>query len=733
MSRIFPSARGGAKPLFRLTLIVLTCAPVQALRAQEQSSAPVSLPEISVTAAPSAQPGSLNLTVPSTAGSRLNLTPLQTPASVSLIPGDQIRDQGDTTISEAESRAVGVTQVPFTGNGNNSLSARGFYGPNSITQLYDGMQLFNAGGVVAFPFDPWNVDRIEVLLGSSSTLYGTGGIGGAINVVPLQPDPTRQSEKFQSSYGSFGTVHAAADVTGPINQMVSYRFDVSQYKSNGWVQPDGGSSSLAISGVLRFELSPELVVTLRDDYGHFNPSDYEGTPILDGHVIDALRFINYNVSDGQVDFNTNTMQLKAVWTPSSFLSVTNDLYYITQGRRYYEGYMWTFNPTNNTVTRQDFRDINAEQIQIGDHGFITLKSQPFGFDNETLVGFDVNHSNYNRYDNQSGAGTSEGISTVNAFDFSPGTFASTGATAARHQYILDLDQVGVFAEDRLSLTSQFSVLAGVRFDKYDTNLLAFPGGGQTPGIYTGVYTGPGYHIGGIYNPTPTTALYARYSVATDPVTSLASDSIADIAFGLSPAQQTEVGAKGSFFDNRLQATTALYEIVKHNLLTPSLQNPAVLETVGQQSSRGIEVAMSYKLTDRLHFEVNGTALNARFDNYLASFNGGVINLAGKLPQFVPESAANFIAHWSFLKDWDLRCLLQYVGTRYSDNTDLYKLPAYAIFGVGLRYNVTKNINVDLRIDNITNSIYAVSTYAGNSTQLILGEPRSVTGTLNVNF
>jgi iron complex outermembrane receptor protein len=300
MSRIFPSARGGAKPLFRLTLIVLTCAPVQALRAQEQSSAPVSLPEISVTAAPSAQPGSLNLTVPSTAGSRLNLTPLQTPASVSLIPGDQIRDQGDTTISEAESRAVGVTQVPFTGNGNNSLSARGFYGPNSITQLYDGMQLFNAGGVVAFPFDPWNVDRIEVLLGSSSTLYGTGGIGGAINVVPLQPDPTRQSEKFQSSYGSFGTVHAAADVTGPINQMVSYRFDVSQYKSDGWVQPDGGSSSLAISGVLRFELSPELVVTLRDDYGHFNPSDYEGTPILDGHVIDALRFINYNVSDGQV-------------------------------------------------------------------------------------------------------------------------------------------------------------------------------------------------------------------------------------------------------------------------------------------------------------------------------------------------------------------------------------------------------------------------------------------------
>ena len=686
-----------------------------------------------MTGAASAQPDQLNLAIPSTAGSRLNLTPLETPASVSVIPGDQIRDLGDATVNQAESRAVGVTAVPFTGNGDNSLSARGFYGPNSIAQLYDGMQLFNAGGVVAFPFDPWNVDRIEVLSGSSSVLYGTSGIGGALNVVPLQPDPTQQSEKGQLSYGAFGTVHSAADLTGPINQVVSYRFDISQYKSDGWVQPDGGSNSLAISGALRFDLSLDLVVTLRDDYGHYNPSDYEGTPTLGGHVIDALQFKNYNVSDGQVYFDTNQVQLKEVWTPSGDLSFTNDSYDITQYRRYYEGYMWTFNPTNDTVERQDFRDIHAEQNQIGDHGFGTLKTQLFGFDNETLIGFDLNHSDYNRYDNQSGAGTSEGSSTVNAFGPVVGTFASTGATTAIHQYLLNLNQVGAFTEDRLSLTSQLSLLGGVRFDNYHTNLQAFPGGGQTPGMYTAGYTGPGYHIGMIYNPIPDTALYVRYAVATDPVTSLASDSTADFVFGLSPAEQTEVGAKGSFFDNRLEATTALYQIVKRNLLTPSLQNPSVLETVGEQSSRGIEGSISYKPIDSLRFVANGTVLHAQFDNYLASFSGGVINLAGKLPQFVPESAANLAVHWSFVKDWDLRGWMQYVGTRYSDNTDLYKLSAYRVFGVGLRWNINNNFNLDLRIDNIMNRIYAISTYAGNSTQLILGEPRSVIATLNVTF
>jgi iron complex outermembrane recepter protein len=732
MSRIRPFANG-AKVLLRLTLALSACAPLQAPRAQEQPSSPFSLPQLEVTAGPVAQPEQLNLTVPSAAGSRLDLTPLETPASVSVIPGDQIRDLGDETINQAESRAVGVTAVPFTGNGNNSLSSRGFYGPNAITQLYDGMQLFNAGGVVAFPFDPWMVDRIEVLSGSSSVLYGTGGIGGALNVVPLQPDPTRQSEKVQFSYGSLNTYHSAVDLTGPINQVVSYRFDASQYNSDGWTHPDGGSSSLALSGALRFDLSPQLVVTLRNDFGHLNPSDYEGTPVLDGHVIDALRDINYNVSDGVVYFDTDQTHLKEVWTPSANLSFTDDSYVITQYRRYYEGYMWTFNPTNDTVKRQDFRDIHADQTQIGDHGFATVKSQLFGLDNETLIGFDVNHSEYNRYDNQSGAGTSEGSSVVSAVDPAIGTFASTGATTAIHQYLLDLDQVGGFTEDRLRLTSQVSVLGGFRFDDYHTDLDAFQGGGQTPGIYTASYTGPGYHVGAIYNPTPKTALYARYSVASDPVTSLASDSITDIAFGLSPAKQYEVGAKGSFLDNRLEATTALYDIVERNLLTPSLQNASILETVGQQSSRGIEGSLSYKITDRFRLEANGTILHAQFDNYLASFNGGVIQLAGKLPQFVPESTANVTVHWSFLKDWDLRGWMQYVGRRYSDNTDLYPLPAYTVFGVGVRYNINANTNVDFRADNITNAIYAISTYAGNSTQLILGEPRSVTATLNAKF
>jgi iron complex outermembrane recepter protein len=697
-----------------------------------QTAQPAAPPAPNVGGGPAAprQPYQLNLNQPSTAGSRLNLTPLQTPASVTVIPGDQIREQGDPTIADAIGRAVGITVNPFIGDGTSTISARGFYGANSITMLYDGMPLFNAGGVTIFPFDPWNVNRIEVLNGSSSVLYGTGGVGGAINVVPKEPNTTQQTGAFQESIGSFGTVHTAAEVTGPINSQWSYLFDVSQNSSNGWTQPNGDSSSLALSGALRYA-TPDFVVTLRDDYGDIHPSVYEGTPTYNGNVINALRFINYNVLDAYAEFRENRLQLKEELSINSNVSFTNDSYYITQYRRYHDCAYQYFVPATDSVNRTFCRDIHANQTQIGDHGFVTIQSQPFNLKNETLIGFDANQSYYDRWDNQNsgGAGGSLGSSTVSATDPNLGTFASTGATLAVHQYDLTLNQAGVFVEDHLTLTDKLSILAGVRGDEYRTNLLTFPSNSK----YGGIYTGPGYHIGLIYNPIKNVSLYTRYSVSTDPVTSLASDSASDILFGLSPAQQIEVGAKGTFLDNHLETTVAVYDIVKRNVLTTNPSNPSLMETAGEQSSKGIEGSIAYKITDTIRIAANGTILNAKFDNYTTTVNGVVVNLAGYRPYLVPDQTANLLATWDFLPDWQLRGALRYVGDRFTDNTDLTRMPAYTVVDLGLRWNVTKNVSLDLRVNNLMNTIYAVGASSVVNIQYLLGEPRNIIGTLKFTF
>src|SRR5204862_2361159 len=111
---------------------------------------------------------------------------------------------------------------------------------------------YNAGNVVAFPFDRWNVDFVGVLSGPASVLYGTGAIGGAVNVVPRRPDPLQRRNEVQFGVGRFGTYHEAVDSTGPLSHRVSYRLDASFYNSGHWVDR-GDSSSQAVSASIRFD------------------------------------------------------------------------------------------------------------------------------------------------------------------------------------------------------------------------------------------------------------------------------------------------------------------------------------------------------------------------------------------------------------------------------------------------------------------------------------------------
>ena len=107
-----------------------------------------------------AAPFTLSKPVPT--ASRLGLTPLETPASVAVLSGNVIRDLGTPTLIVAKSMAPGITSQAPMGSGGNVLNARGFTGVNSVKQLFNGMEIYNAGGVVSFPFDPWNVDHIEI-------------------------------------------------------------------------------------------------------------------------------------------------------------------------------------------------------------------------------------------------------------------------------------------------------------------------------------------------------------------------------------------------------------------------------------------------------------------------------------------------------------------------------------------------------------------------------------------
>lgn len=691
--------------------------------AQVQAGGDSALPEIVV----STQHES-DLKKPGTAAGRLELTPLETPASVTVISGDTIRERGYQTLLDAETRAPGITSVPFSGNGNNSLSARGFYGPNSISQLYDGLQLYNAGGVVTFPFDPWNVERVEFLNGPASVLYGTGFIGGAVNVVPKKPDFSKQSNEVQLSAGSFGTWRQAVDSTGPLNDRWAYRINASRTSSDGWME-HGRNDSLAISAALAWKATEDLTLTLSNDYGDINPGSYEGTPIANGAYVPSLRYKNFNVDDADVRFTENRTYLRARYQFSPDVVFNNDLYLIKHERRYKETYSYAYNPTTGNVTRTNFRDIIGYQTQYGDHGYATINGELLGRKNQLVVGFDLNRSTYDRNDNTNNSGNFPGTNTISATSSSSGNFAQGTTAAIRYLYRVTLDQAGVFLQDRYQLADQWSVTGGVRGDNYQSQRDDMLSGTSASGNINAV----SWSAGVVFTPVRDTSLYAQYAVASDPATSLASISASQMQYAVSRGKQVEVGVKQSLWGGKLDWTLAAYRIIKSNLLTTNPTTPTLSDTVGQQSSRGLEASIAFKPTRDWRIEANASVLQAQFDNFSTSSGGVVTSYSGYLPQFVPKRTGNLFVSWSFMPQWEVRTGAHYVSDRYSDNAQKNRLPAYTVLDAGLAWRANERLKFDFRIDNLADKVYAASTYAGSSTQWILGAPRSYTLTMNYAF
>ncbi len=668
------------------------------------------------------------LAVPNATGSRLNLTPLETPASITTIDGDVIRARGDQSIVEATTRAPGITSVANLGNGGTGLAARGFSGQGSVLQLIDGVRLFPAAGTITFPTDPWMVERIDVLSGPASVLYGQGALGGAVNVVMRKPNLDRTEIEGEIGYGAQDSVRAAAGIGGPVSETLAYRVDGSWRRSDGYVDR-GTSRSLALSGTLRWTPTPKLAVTLRGDHGDQRPMRYFGTPLIDGRLDDRNQEANYNVADARLRFRDNRGTLQVDWTPSEMLTFSNIAYRLTSDRfwRNLESYAWMapVGAGAGTIRRSDNYGIRHDQMQWGDQGSMTLKTPISGvIGNALVLGFDANLV---KFTHENDFGSDPQNDTVNPFAFDPGLFLDTQGIAPR--YRTRTNEFAVFAEDRVTLGSGLSIVGGLRYeeDRVRRWSIAYPGGNRAETFaFDRTFRNTTWRVGTVWQPLPTVSLYAQYATGVDPLGTLTTATTGQVAFSNARGDQVEAGVKAVFLDGRGTATLAAYRIVKKGLLAQrTLSSP--VEQVGQRSAKGIEAAVTLDLPHGFGIDANGSVLNARFDDFLS----GGTSFDGKTPPNVPETMANLWLRWDATRRLQARTGLRYVGRRFSDNANRFRIPGYAAIDATISYALTDRVAVDLRGYNLLDKAYAITTYGDE--QWILGRPRSLDVALRAAF
>lgn len=679
------------------------------------------------------KPG-LNLDNPNTGGSRLNLTPLQTPASIEVISGDTARERGQTSIVDAVTQnAAGISSNAVAGNGGTSMVSRGFAGHGSVATLYDGSKLSIAAGTVTFPFSTWSADRIEVLRGPASVLYGDGAIGGIINVVPKKPTDTFVNEA-EVSIGTDWTRRLSLGSGGPINDKLSYRFDVTGEQADGWME-DGQFKNGAISGALRYKATPGLVFTLSSDYGYQEPMNYWGTPLIDGKIDDRLRFKNFNIKDGDINYRDSWSQFKTEWDVNPALKLRNTAYYLTTDRHWKNAEVYAIgdfdlsDPPDGTIDfsglkRDSYTEITHDEKQIGDRLDATLRHRTLGLAMQTVVGFDVSHTDLT-YLSNFGRG-SPGFAPdffPDPFDFDRGFYGN--APRQRPHYSAELWQASLFGEHRVELTDELSVIGGVRLDTFDIESRSESLTFDPARNFNKELEEFTWRIGAVYELAPGLAFYGQYATAIDPTGSATLTLTAGRAdFDMTRGRQVEVGVKQSFWNGRGEWTLAAYGIVKTDLIEQLPSPPRdTFRVIGEQSSYGVEASLALQLTPELRMEGNVALLKAEY--------GGGFADAGNQPIDVPEELANLWVSYRFLQRWTARGGIQYVGERFADSANEVAIDAYTLLNAGIDYQVTDNSTLSLRGYNLTDEVYGVTSY--NATDWVLGRPRSADLTYRIKF
>ncbi|MEI2414549.1 TonB-dependent receptor [Orrella sp. JC864] len=674
------------------------------------------LAPLRVTAEPQSQ-----LDTPAFTGSNLGLTPRQTPASVEIINRGQLQSRGDAGLSEAITRAGAISAMGHPGNGFSSLSTRGFADSTSVMRLYDGLRQYGGVGVT-FPFDTWSVERIEVLRGPASVIHGDGAIGGVVNVVPRKPTFGPIRNEVQATLGTRDTARLALGSGGALGERLAYRLDLSGNREAGWVDR-GEMGDATFSGALQWEASPDLSLTLSHAYGYQRPMRYFGTPLVQGRPLQSLRGKNYNVRDSFMRFRDQWTQLDAVWTPNAAATVRGRLYQVASKRDWRNAENYLYDPDTGLIDRSGNTAISHDQRQTGLTADAAFQGTLGGLANTLSVGFDASRSRFEHVNNTY-AGSS---GPVDPYDFEPGRFASDAPTIPRYRN--RAEQFALFVEDRLAVTPRWSLVGGLRYDHARVVRDDLPTGTRA---LRKTYSDVGWRMGTVYDLSADLALYAQYSQAADPVSGLLMLSPANAAFDMARGRQVEVGLKQDFWQGRGQWTLAAYHIRKSDLLTRDASAPDRRVQVGEQSSRGIEVAVNVALAHGWRIEANATALRARYDDFAESVGGAAVSRQGKVPPNVAQRLANLWVSWNFQPGWTAMGGVRYVGKRYADNANTLELPAYAATDLALRWELDADTTLTARGENVFDRAYFSTAYYSN-TQWFYGPGRRLSLTLNHRF
>lgn len=667
-------------------------------------------------------------------GSRLGLTVKETPASVTVLDRETLERRGLDTTQEALKSVPGVTASSAPGSPG-AVFYRGFSGA-SVTQLFNGITV-QYDAIAARPVDRWIYERVEAIGGASSFLYGAGAVGGTINNVTKLAHREANLTELKAAYGSFDSTQLAFGTNQLLDERNAVRLDVNRSTSNGWT--DGSHrEATSLAGSWLIDLTPALRHTLALEYQKEQVDrPYWGTPILrplgsEVSIDESTRFKNYNAQDGIYEQTVRWARSMLEFRASDSLSLRNTLYHYDALRDYRNVETYAFNATNTAVLRSNALLQRHDQTLNGNRFELTWDSQLAGRQSTWAGGLDYSVNKQTRFP-LSVAGP---FGTVNPYDFTTEMFFSLpGVTPGFNPDKTNrLTTLALFLENRTLLTPALSLLTGVRRDSIDLEVTNHrTASASNPAYFERQYTPVTGRAALAYDLTKHANVYVQYSTAADPPAGiLTTASLSQVQnFDLTSGKQWELGSKFSFAEQRGQGTLAFYEITRRNIAVSDPANPGSTLPVGQQSSRGVELALGYQLRSNLQVAGNVSLVDAQYDSFNETVGGVAVSRAGNRPSNVPKRVGNVWVTYAPIPSVELGADLRYVSSRYANTANTLSEGSYTLLGASASYKLDRKTRIVLRGKNLTDEIYSES-FSGTN-MVYLGAPRSFDLSIQSSF
>lgn len=679
----------------------------QVYAAETDSQAVTNLPTISVKAEKEI---SLKQEVEQASSATKGLMQLKdVPQIVNVVPKQILREQTVTSMQGALQNVAGLSFSVGDGQ-RDQVMIRGF---SAITDNYvDGIR-----DDALYFRDMSNVERVEVLKGPASVLYGRGSAGGLVNKINKKPMDESLREVSLIG-GTTGQRRAEVDVNEKVAENVKVRLTGAVEDSDGY-RDQAFLKRQAVAPSVQWDISDKTKLLLQADYLHddrladqgFPTDPITGKPVKTNPKTFYGALNGKEVGDVDTEISSQTISLDHEFNDQLKYHGAVRHYNYSLDRQYSVD---THPADKSKITLTQNKRLRNEDGVYVQQELSALFNTGF-LKHNTLIGAEYSKQHKDELV------WSKARQITNIFNPQLENWAPLDTSvAAGTNNSNTFENYGIYLQDLMTVTDQLKVLVGLRYD----NLSQDRNNKVKPQILNRTDNTYSPRIGLVYQPVNNLSLYTSYNRSFQPLAD--SFVLYTNSADLSPTktENVEVGAKWDVND-QLNVTLALFEMSQTNIQNQDPANPTQALLAGEQKTKGVELSLTGQLTDQLSVLAGYSYMDGKIEKSTIGFTGNHSALT-------PNNTANLWLKYQINDHWYAAVGGRGESSRFSAPDNKNVLPGYAVVNAALGYQ-SERYDVNLNLNNLFDRDYFVSGHSGANDSNMMGDPLNAQVALRYRF